>query len=158
MKHAKPMVIFCLVLFGSGCVHAQAHSNSMSQPPASICGHWIVKKAIPVAVAPNPNYLGLRAEYLRGMMHFGNIVKINKPLYKVERLSQDKFFSEFHNYPFELGINGNSVVVIDVLNGEGNEVVNPGTLLVVRGKNHILTLWNGVYYLLSREALSCGSY
>ena len=157
MKHAKLIAILCLVLSGSGYVHAQAHSNSLSQPPGSICGRWVVKKAIPVAAAPNPKYIGLRAEYLPGVMRFDKTVEVNKPLYEVERLSQGRFFSEFHNYPNELGINGNLVVVIDVLNRKGNKVVNPGTLLVVRGKN-ILTLWDGVFYLLARRGPSCGFY
>jgi len=156
MKHAKPIVIVCLVLFGCGCVHAQAHSNSMSQPPASICGHWIVKKAIPWAVEPNDKYLGLQVEYLSQTMRFGKEV-INNPIYTVARWSQRDFSKGFHGlYLNEIGIKGNSVVVVKVFRHQkSKEFIGPGTLLFIRGRNQIITGWNGAFYVLQRDGPSC---
>ena len=156
MKYAKPIAILCLVSLGAGCAHAQAHSMSLSQPPGSICGRWVVKKAIPWAVEPNNKYLGLQVEYLPLTMRFGKEV-INNPVYVVDRWSQRDFSEGFHGlYLNVIGIKGNSVVVVKIFRHQkSKEFIGPGTLLFIRNENQIITEWNGIFYVLQRDGPSC---
>ena len=46
-------------------------------------------------------------------------------------------------------------MAIEVLDGRGKELVEPGTLLFVRSSDQIIAIWDGVYYLLERRGAPC---
>jgi TctA family transporter len=88
-------------------------------------------------------------------MRFGNQV-LRNPIYKISRWSDADFFRQSLIPLTQLGIEGGSVTVVDVLHHTGKDVVRPGAQLFVRNQNNIITLWNGMYLELVRKGTPCG--
>ncbi len=147
-------IVLCLA-----AAHAAPRAVSSPQPPTSVCGHWVVKKILNTTndqASPRSlkKYLGLEAEYLPSEMRFGNDV-VPHPLYMVSRLSDVDFFKQNFIPLTQLGIGQKSVVVVEVKDHEGKDVVRPGTELFVRTQNEIITTWDGGYFELSRNGAPC---
>jgi hypothetical protein len=87
-------------------------------------------------------------------MRFGNYV-VPRPLYKVSQLSDAEFFKQSTIPLTQLGIQGQSVAVVDVTDHSGNDVVHPGTELLIRNQNEIITTWDGGYFELVRKGTPC---
>jgi len=157
----KAAAIVCLVGLTALCPgkgQAGTHAAVSSRPPASVCGHWIVKKVIPtigVSAAPRKDFIGMKAEYLPSEMRFGSLVTVRRSFYRVRKWSRRKFFTEFHNHVAELGVKGESVLLVDVVDEHGNDIIRPGAGLIIRNDHQIISDWNGVYYLLEREGAPC---
>jgi len=157
----KVVTMACIasfVVLCQGVAQSPTHPTTSRHPPASVCGHWVVTKVVPtsgISTSPRKDFLGLEAEYLPSEMRFGNKVVVRNPLYRVERQSVAEFFKQSYDRLSELGIKGDSVLIIDVLDENGKDVIRPGAVLHVRNSHQIITLWEGVYYLLERKGAPC---
>lgn len=157
MKAAALVCLAGLAAFCLGKAQAGSHAT-VSRPPAAVCGHWVVTKVIPtsgISAAPRREFIGMTVEYLPSRMRFGNLVAVRHPKYRVERQSAAKFLRLSHVRLSELGIKGSSVLLVNVLDEKGRDVIRPGAGLEVRNTRQIITDWNGVYYLLERRGAAC---
>jgi len=152
----------CIAGFLALCMstgQANPQSTANAQPPASLCGHWTVTKIIPtsgISTSPRKGFLAVEVEYLPSEMRFAKDVIVHHALYATKRQSVPEFFKESYIRPSELGIKGDSVLVVNVLDAQGKDVIGPGTSIFVRNSNEVITVWDGVYYLLKRKGAACG--
>ncbi len=144
------------LFFAVLCLSAAQPTNlaTSARPPASVCGRWVVKRVLRTAnVQTSPTslekYLGVRALYSSSEMRFGED-GIRHPLYSVSRLSDVEFFRKSTVPLTQLGIRAKSVVVVEVRDSAGKDVVRPGTELFVRSGSEIITTWDGGYFELVR--------
>ena len=156
----RAMILAFLACVFANCISAaQAAPSTKAQPPASVCGHWVVTKIIPtsgISTTPRKEFLGVEVKYLPSEMQFGNEVTVHHPQYAVEHQSASEFFKESYIRPSELGIKGHSILIINVEDGDGKDVIRPGASIFVRNSRELITLWDGVYYLLKKKSASCG--
>lgn len=124
-------------------------------PPSYIYGRWTVARLIPtsnIQVAPqdlNP-IIGTVATYSASRVKFGSYV-VKSPKYRLRRESANQFFEEATFDPREIGIRGQSVDTITILDGHGRPVTAPGMMLFIRGKNALVTTWDGGYFEMVRR-------
>lgn len=156
MKNAAIACLLILAGVSTGVGRAQGRKTIVHQPPASVCGRWVVERFLShgMKVAPKGRLLGLKAEYTASRMQFGRLV-VRHPTYRVRRWSYVKFFRECFVRLSELGIRRKSVLVVDVLDDRGRDIVAPGAELLVRNKKQILMVWDGVFYLMQRKGAPC---
>jgi len=139
---------------------ASTYPRLTRQPPASIRGKWVVRRAMweGMRAMPIGTYLGLPVEYSSQVMHFGKLVQVRNPLYLIRRLTWNDFFVGFGGTDMnKLGILGESYTSIIVLNHQGKDIAYPGTILYIRNRNQIITFWDGVFYLLTRRVYGSSS-
>lgn len=152
----KPLAILTSLFFAVLCLSAAQlprHATG-AQPPRSICGRWVVKRLLPTTnVQTSPaslkKHVGQRAVYWSSEMKFGRTA-IEHPLYSTRKLSSAEFFRDSRIPLTELGIKGESVVVVKIRDSAGKDVVRPGTELFIKTPKEIITTWNGGHFLLVR--------
>lgn len=155
----KKLGVLCLLILAGASVevaHAQARETTVLQPPPSVCGHWVVERFLThgMKAAPQGRLLGLKAEYDSSRVQFGSHV-VPHPRFRVRRWSHEEFFREYFVRASGLGLRAKTIVVVDVLDGDGMDVIDPGMRLLVRNKRQILMDWDGVFYLLDRKGPPC---
>lgn len=159
MKATAAALGLSLVVLCLSAAQTSRRSAGKAQPPASVCGHWVVKRVLRttnVQVSPRSlsKFIGVKAEYLPSKMRFGRDV-VPHPLYKVSRLSDLEFLRQNTIALTELGIRAKSVVVVDVQDSTGRDVVRSGTELFVKSRKEIIATWDGGYFELARTDAGC---
>ena len=130
--------------------------------PSDIYGRWVVKRLLPTSnVSAGPRelnamigatavYSASRAEFSAARVRFGVYV-VKHPKYRLTRDSADEFFRDTYLSPRDIGILTEYVEDIDIQNADGTDVNEPATLLYVRDKNHLVTIWDGGYFEMVRQ-------
>lgn len=116
----------------------------------SFFGEWRVKK--PIAYCPIygmddktiNSYIGKKAIYKLDAARFDNEI-CNNPQYKKEIVSNEDFFVGFHIEIKNLGISSDTIKVIEIKGW-----TNPGSYLIIKNKNSLITVWDGVFFELER--------
>jgi len=116
----------------------------------SFYGEWKVQR--PIAYCPIfgmdeetiKNFIGKKAIYKFDMAQFDDEI-CNNPQYKEEVILDKDFFNGFHVYIKKLGITTDSIKVIEV-----KDWTNPGSYLIIKDKNSLITVWDGVFFELVR--------
>ena len=117
---------------------------------SSFFGEWEVKR--PIAYCPIfgmdeetiKNFMGKKAIYKFDMAQFDGEI-CNNPQYKEEVISDKDLFEGFHIDIKNLGIPSDSIKVIEV-----EDWTNPGSYLIIKDKNNLITVWDGVFFELVR--------
>ena len=160
MKIRNVVGVVFLMLLSGGYALGEGHSETTSKVPKAICGNWIVKSSITDAAAPHYEYLGLHVTYSSKIMRFGDQFTIKNPVYVVSKWSSDKFSQYFpHDDLSDIGIKGNSVSVVNVIDNKRGDMVHtvmgPGSFVLIRNKYKIITNWDGDFYVLKRVGKAC---
>ena len=135
--------------------------------PSDIYGRWVVKRLITTSnvtamtSAEAKAMMGSVAIYSASRVRFRvrassrrfgleNFV-VEHPKYRLTRDSADRFFRDNYLSPRDIGILTEYVEDIDIQNADGTDVNEPATLLYVRDKNHLVTIWDGGYFEMVRQ-------
>jgi hypothetical protein len=141
-------------------------SATETHPPSYIYGRWVVKRVLPIvglSVGPREinAMIGTVAIYSasearvrfpspREEYRFENFV-VEHPDYRIHRESAGEFMQESHIDLRAIGIRGDSVEVIDIHDVDGSEASAPATFLVIRDRNHVVTLWDLSWFEMVRQ-------
>ena len=71
-------------------------------------------------------------------------------VYKLKRMTADEFRDDFRTTLKSIGIKGDHVDVVDV-ECEGSDWTVPGATLLKVRKGQMLTIWDGVFFILKRQ-------
>lgn len=93
--------------------------------------------------------LGAAASYGRRRAGFGAEV-CPSPSYETTRVDEKQFFREYRTSLRSIGIDAGSAEVVEV-RCRGQHWVSPGSLLIRLRGGRMLTLWDGVYFVLERR-------
>ncbi len=135
-----------------------AHAVVDGEDPLPICGDWKVERIIStpnVQGTSKANFVGRTVSYAHDRMRFGSAA-IEMPKYVLSHQSAADFFDGARFELKQLGITGDSVVVVEVRNASNEGMTEPGTLVFVRNNREIVTGWDGVYYELLRTRACAG--
>ena len=148
-------VKFGLVLFLGVLGLIVVATAAESVPSPYIYGRWTVKRLIPnsgIQVGPRQlkPLLGTVAIYSPSRAKFGRYV-VERPKYRLRRESAHQFFEGWYIDPSEIGIRGRSVDTLIVLDEQGRDVIAPGMVLIIRGKNDLVTSWDGGFFEMVRQ-------
>jgi len=98
--------------------------------------------------------LGAAANYGRRRAGFGAEV-CSSPSYETTRVAEEQFFREYRTSLRSIGIGAGSAEVVEV-RCRGQHWASPGSLLIRLRGGRMLTLWDGVYFVLERRQGSRG--
>jgi hypothetical protein len=151
-KPTKQWMALILALWACVCLGHAAPDVE----PSSIYGHWVVKRLIPTSgISAGPGdldpWIDARVSYSVSEASFGNHV-VENVKYKITRVSAEDFFRD-SKFPLEeIGIHSRSVIEINLVDDNGRDVLvkGPGSLLFIRSKNVLVTVWNGGYFEMIR--------
>jgi len=95
------------------------------------------------------SWLGKGARYERSIAEFATD-RCSAPTYMLKIVDADRFFTEeFRVKAASLGIPSSKIAVVEITCG-GSHWIAPGSLLVVKSKERLLTVWDGVFFELAR--------
>lgn len=129
-------------------------SLNLAAFPAPVLGPWrVVKHYAPEGVEPDKaaikKWMGKTAIYAPTGIKF-DAEQCKKPSFKVDTVDAVTFLQDgLHIAPRRLGINDKNIKVITV-SCAGKEWISPGSLLVLKDNQHLLTFWDGVFFELAR--------
>lgn len=122
----------------------------------SFFGEWIVTKIAgtsgiyAMSDEEMKSFIGKKAEYSQSLAAFDNEFRKN-PVYKRETLSEATFFSGFRTSFENLGLKGESVTIINIYENQNNLWINPGSCLIIKDNDSMLTVWDGVFFEMTRK-------
>jgi hypothetical protein len=94
------------------------------------------------------SWLGKKARYENAIAEFGS-ERCTAPSYTKKLVDAKSYFlDEFRVQASQLGITTNEIAVVEVKCNDADWTA-PGSLLF-RGQDHVLTVWDGVFFKLSR--------
>ena len=76
-------------------------------------------------------------------------IECQNPVYKTERIDSDKFRFLYRASFHELGIQGETVEIIEI--GCPGNWIAPGSEIIKVNNDQIYTLWDGVFFLLEKQ-------
>jgi hypothetical protein len=133
--------------------------------PSYIYGRWVVRRLLPTnGISAGPRELnaviGAVAVYSASRVQvrfpatqnarLENFV-VEHPKYRFHLASADEFFRDTYLSPRDIGILREYVEIIEIRNADGSDVIKPATLLYVRDKNHLVTIWDGGFFEMVRQ-------
>jgi hypothetical protein len=74
-----------------------------------------------------------------------------QPVYESKRISIEQFFREFKTSPKSIGIKRDYIDLLNVQCG-GTDWTVPGSLLLKNSNDQMLTLWDGVFFVLKKQS------
>jgi hypothetical protein len=122
--------------------------------PIEVSGDWkVVKHYEPGISAMSKteadSWVGKKAHYEETLAEF-DAGRCVAPTYTVKMVDAEIFFiDEFRVRAASLGVTAKTVSVVEIA-CSGSSWASPGGLVVVKSKGRILTVWNGVFFELSR--------
>jgi hypothetical protein len=93
--------------------------------------------------------LGAAVRYGRRRGGFGWEICTSPP-YETTRVTEEQFFREYRTSLRSIGIGGGAAEVVEV-RCRGQHWTSPGSLLIRLRGGRMLTLWDGVYFVLVRR-------
>ena len=151
-KTKRHWLVLVLALSASVCAGRAVRKVE----PSSIYGHWVVRRLIPTSgISAGPgdlgSWIGARVFYSASEVRFGSQV-VENPWYKISRVSAKDFFRDSKFPLAEVGIHSRSVIEIDIVDRHGRDVLlkGPGSLLFVRSRDVLITVWDGGYFEMVR--------
>lgn len=121
--------------------------------PGIIFGQWKIVSHLAVRISAMSDeeanhWHGKTAQYSE--LSAGFLEEICKtPSYSIKGVSEDDFFREFRADFKNFGIMGHAVPIVEVsCNGLW---IAPGSTLIVKSRDTIVTLWNGVFFEFRRQ-------
>lgn len=127
-------------------------------PARTIYGVWKIKRIIPTSNIQTSaddakKYLGTEIVYSAKEFKF-NGEAVEHPKYKIGQVTADTFYEQYRAQLKELGVTCGTVATVEVQDAEGEAVLNPGAIVFVRSSETIITMWDGIYFEVTRESLS----
>ena len=119
-------------------------------------GEWVVSKIAgtsrisAMSEAEMKSFIGKRAEYNRTLATFDG-ESCENPIYKKETLSETDFFSNFRTSFENLDLKGKSVTLLNVYENQKTPWINPGSYLIIKDNDTMITIWDGVFFELKRN-------
>lgn len=119
-------------------------------------GKWVVSKVSgtsrisAMSEAEIKSFIGKKAEYNRRLAAFDG-ESCENPIYKKETLSEADFFSGFRSSFENLDLQGKSVTIFYVFENQSNPWINPGSSLIIKDNNTLITIWEGVFFEMKRD-------
>jgi hypothetical protein len=159
---SRHMVAF-VVLSLAGCSpvakeapKSEATLSKTTEPslPSDLFGTWKVVKHYEPGIsamdkAQADTWIGKSATYEVNAAKF-EMETCADARYTIRTVDDDQFFSEYRIPLKSVDIDVAKVSIIDVTCA-GSDWIAPGSLLVVKNRDRVLTLWDGVFFELSKS-------
>ncbi|MCI3927670.1 hypothetical protein MO973_46645 [Paenibacillus sp. TRM 82003] len=111
-------------------------------------GEWTVSEAVGSAeISTGDNSLiGKKASYSAEQASFGDEAMAN-PTYQEAELTSEQFIAEYRTQLSAIGIEGDSVKTLTIA-----DWMQPGSLLLIKDEQTLITLWDGTFYALKKDS------
>ena len=122
--------------------------------PSSVGGAWkVVRWSAPgisgMRDGVADSWVGRAARFEAKLVEFGP-ERCEAPSYGPKSVEAENYFIEgFRIYPKELGITAKVVSVVEI-SCRGKQWDAPGSLLIIKDNDHLVTVWDGVFFELTR--------
>jgi hypothetical protein len=136
----RSVVPFALIVL-AGC------SSSANEP---FFGRWKVASVSTPGVSTGTggaNVVGTEVSYQSGRARFGSET-CEGPTYTRRAMSRVTFSEAYRVAPEQLKLPGDPIALVDVLCTSGS--LTAGSTFIQRSDSSLVTIWDGVYYELSR--------
>jgi hypothetical protein len=122
--------------------------------PSSVGGAWKVERWSAPGISGMrdgvaDSWVGRLARFDEKLVEFGP-ERCEAPSYRPRTVEAENYFIEgFRIYAKELGITATTVSIVEIL-CRGKQWDAPSNLLIIKDKDHLLTVWDGVFFELTR--------
>jgi hypothetical protein len=135
------------------CLSNNAYAQE--SPQQNLYGNWqIVAYRFGDGISVGPRearrLLGKKISFSSGRAVSGREV-CAQPVYESKRLDVEQFLREFKTSPKSIGIKRDYIDVLNVHCG-GTDWTVPGSLLLKIPNGQILTMWDGVFFVLKKQS------
>ena len=123
--------------------------------PASVRGEWRVQRWSAPGISGMTTeradlYVGKTARFEKRLAQF-DVQRCDKPTYRQAFVQAEKYFLDgFRIYAKELDITARAVEIVEMSCGQ-DRWTGPGETLIVKDRERLLTVWDGVFFELTRS-------
>lgn len=146
MKRVYSLLVIIMVIF----LFSSCESKAVNQK--EYYGEWTAGEKIyfmPISAMGEDDYkqqyLGKVAAFSEKKASFGDESKEN-PIYSESSITKEVFIETYRMNPEDMGLAAGETKIIHIENWN-----NPGSTLIVKDKDTLITLWDGVFFELNRK-------
>lgn len=130
-------------------------ASAETQPPAEASaapvfyGTWTVQKAVgsaQISTGVEESMIGKKATYSTEKAIFDGEEVLN-PVYEEQTVTNEQFVADYRSQLRAIGIDADSATIVKI-----KDWTAPGSLLLVKDDQTLITLWDGTFYALKKES------
>jgi len=98
-------------------------------------------------------WIGAKARYAPDMARFegpDGVEHCTNPSYSYERIRCNQFYGRFGRHAQDLGFTRETITLVDITHRNDNWIA-PGSFLILKSPDSIITMWDGIFFELSRR-------